>query len=62
MKKIIFIVIFCLVVMLMMMPVSVAYAQDTGTTVSEEESIPQFTDPLEEEIVPETCHPQTDNV
>lgn len=62
MKKIISIVIFCLVVMLMTMPVPVAYAQVTGTTVSEEESIPQFTDPLEEEIVPETCHPQTDNV
>lgn len=62
MKKIIPIVICCLIVVLAMMPISVVYAQGTGTTISEKESISQFTNLQEDEIVPETCHPQSDNV
>lgn len=63
MKRKLSIVMSCVLLMLMLMPVSVAYAQDDGSAaVVEEEPLPLATDPMEEEIVPETCHPQVDNV
>lgn len=62
MKRTMSIVVFCVIIMLMIMPASIAYAQDVESTVVEAETLPQVTDPMEDEVVPETCHPQVDNV
>lgn len=62
MKRTMSIVVFCVIIMLMIMPASIAYAQDVESTVVGAETLPQVTDPMEDEVVPETCHPQVDNV
>ena len=62
MKRTMSIVVFCVIVMLTIMPASIAYAQDAESTMVESETLPQVTDPIEDEVVPETCHPQVDNV
>lgn len=62
MKKTMSIAVFCVILLLMIMPASIAYAHDADSTVVAAEMLPQVTVPMEDEVVPETCHPQVDNV